>query len=708
MKKIKTNSQLLVLLMSFVIMNHAQAQSSSAQNDYIEYGNEEGESGELQFTNSTGEVFTALHLNTEVSIQINGMVAQVNYIQTFRNDSADWVEGMYLFPLPETAAVNAMEMRLQDKIIKGLIKQKKEARKIYQQAKASGQRASLVEQQRPNMFTQKVSNIGPGESLEISITYLQKVTYEQGQFSIRLPLTITPRYIPGKPLLPGSPLSNNTEIELGDRGWGWSAPTEQVSDADFITPHMATSAMTATGELNNPVSINVELNAGLELSIVDSAYHEIDVSRQQQNYLIALSKGQVAMDRDFVLRWRVVASQAPSAALFTEEVENETYLMMMLLPPEQQEQGNTLAREVTFIVDTSGSMDGSSIVQAKSSLQMALQTLSTQDRFNIIEFNSVYTMLSPQAVPANNQYLEQGRAYVSRLSAKGGTEMYPALEAALSQPAAEGFLKQIVFITDGSVGNEQELFSLIHNKLGAARLFTVGIGSAPNSHFMRKAAEFGRGTFTYVGSNNEVAEQMSGLFRQLQSPVLRDLNITWPSNMQVEMLPFRVPDLYYGQPLLVSAKVSNLNAVIEVTGQSSVGQWQQSLTLNPQAENHIGIASLWARDKIAALLDEKITGVDEAIIKPQVVKVALRHQLMSPYTSFVAVEEKIVRPVNKPLKAAEVPNLLALGQKIMPHTTVHSYPQGALGLRWNMLLACLSLMLALFFSTWNPHHESKH
>jgi Ca-activated chloride channel family protein len=232
--------------------------------------NKPAETGHLQLSNNKGQIFDALHLATDVSMSIQGMVATVTYRQSFRNKSSDWLEALYLFPLPATAAVNAMEMKIGERLIKGEIKEKQQARDIYQQAKKSGRRASLVEQQRPNIFTQKVANIGPGETIEVSLRYIQRVDYQFGQFSLRLPLTITPRYIPGAPLV------NNSEIQLGQSGWGWSQATEQVPDADVITPFMR--QFLANGD-NNSVSIAITLNAGLPLATLESPLHDIKISR---------------------------------------------------------------------------------------------------------------------------------------------------------------------------------------------------------------------------------------------------------------------------------------------------------------------------------------------------------------------------------------------------------------------------------------------
>lgn len=684
-------------------------------------------SGHMLLRDDSGATSEALLVDTAVDMHISGMVATVTYQQQFHNTSDRWVEGRYVFPLPETAAVNTMTLRIGERVIVGEIKEKQAAQQIYQQAKDAGQRASLVEQQRPNLFSQQVANIGPGERVDVTLTYRQTVDYEHGRFSLRLPLTITPRYIPGEPIagesFPEESISEENlseEMTFNVQGWGWSLPTDQVDDAHRITPPMTSQQTLGSGAIRNPLSLTIELAAGLPLAHIDSLYHDVVIHKQGEQHSIRLSAGRVAMDRDFVLHWQPVNQHLPRAALFTEHVElpttdeasaagGEDYLLLMLLPP--QTRAAALPREVTFIVDTSGSMAGTSMQQAKASLQLALTTLTAQDRFNIVEFNSNFSHYSSQSQPATADNLRRAQEFVSRLQANGGTEMYAPLDAVLSAPAAEGLLKQVVFITDGSVGNESALFGLIEHKLGSARLFLVGIGSAPNSYFMRKSAQFGRGTFTHVGDLNEVSGKMSELFRQLQTPLLRDIHIHWPDGVTVEAFPVRQPDLYHGQPLLLKAKIRSAVATdsrpgnIVLSGQTAQGPWSQTLPLElPKTSAHNGIASLWARDKISALMDQQHTGTASTDIKPQVLEVALNHQLMSAYTSFVAVDKTPARPAETGLDAQAVPNRVAHGQQPLPQAVVathavvrqaFSYPQTALGLSGQLWLGSMLLLAAL-------------
>lgn len=636
----------------------------------------------------------APQLGTTVDIQVSGLVARVTVEQRFRNPGSDWTEARYVFPLPETAAVNDMRIRIGERVIVGEIHEKQAARKIYQQAKKDGKRTALVEQRRSNMFATKVANIGPNQELSVTLTYLQKVSFDQGRFSLHFPMTITPRYIPGQPLNPehGGSFSAGvarTEILHTDQTSGWATPTLQVPDAHEITPYQNSRSATPTHPVNE-ARIIATLNPGLPLASIDSPWHNIQVDRQGSEYHIELANGPISMDHDFVLSWQPVASTTPQAAVFTEEVAGETYALVMVVPPAQPTAAARLSREAIFIIDTSGSMGGEPIRQARAALLTALDSLQPTDRFNIIEFNDHYTKLFPSAQLASGSYIYDARSFVSALKSGGGTEMESALRAALeNQPEqARGHLRQVVFITDGAVGNEDALFKLIDTQLANSRLFTVGIGAAPNSYFMRKAAQFGRGTFTYIGSQNQVVEKMGDLFAQLQTPVLRDLNINWPG--KATSYPEIIPDLYSGQPLVTTARFRQAKGQLTVRGTGSQTDWQQQVALDTGA-THTGIATLWARERISALNDRIIATSETAALRKAIIDVALLHKLVSRYTSFVAVEQQPVRPVTSKLNTKNTPNARPHGQNPQPF----AYPQTATPAEEKMWLGILCTVFAL-------------
>jgi Ca-activated chloride channel family protein len=524
--------------------------------------NEKGEpdlselhSGELLLRDfESGNYSSALVHDSEVQIEITGMIAKVRLSQSFSNASDHYAEGVYAFPLPDAAAVRYMEMRIGERRVVGKIRERSEAKKKYETAKREGKKASLVEQQRPNLFTNRVANIGPHENVTVTLEYIQPVDYDGTSFSLRFPTTLTPRYMPGQ-VSAGETLDEQVEQSLEVSGsFGWARPTNEVPDAHLVSPRLHPRAGSDQTPLNT-LRLTVSLTAGVPLASVSARYHEVSLTHKSPTYHMNLRDGVAEMDRDFVLDWKPLPAAAPRAAFFSEQVDGEYFGMLMIVPPSVAAPKVNIPREAVFVIDTSGSMGGVSIEQARRSVVQALDQLEPADRFNIIEFNSRHRALYRTSMPAVPRHINRAQAFVNQLQAGGGTEMLPALRLALT-PSGEDdehssppALKQIVFITDGAVGNEIALFEEISTRLGDARLFTVGIGSAPNSWFMRKAAHFGRGSHTHVGDISEVEEKMSTLLRQLSRPALVNLDLKWPA--AVEGWPQNVPDLYYGEPLSV-------------------------------------------------------------------------------------------------------------------------------------------------------------
>ena len=664
-------------------------------------------SGRLLFQTEQNQFYQpALLLKTEMSLDVSGLIAVVNVKQHFKNNSNQWMEGIYVFPLPENAAVNQMRIQIGERIIEGKIKEKNEARRIYKKARANGQRVSLVEQERPNMFTNSIANIAPGEEIIVEIKYLQNVNYDQGEFSLRFPMTITPRYIPGN-ILARQLGEQSLNIHQGN---GWAMNTDQVADAQRITPPLI-PASSDKNNIINPIEISGTIDMAMPLEKISSAYHPINISQTDNEYYINLNPEIVPMDRDFVLTWTPMVGQTPQAALFSEQKTNEpnddsseannensnsidygnsndTYLMLMLMPPQLLPDSNRLPREMIFIIDTSGSMGGTSIRQAKESLSFALTRLSAQDRFNIIEFNSQTHSLFSQSITADKSNIQQAQNFVAGLKAGGGTEIAPALLTALNGKVPDGYLRQVVFMTDGSVGNESALFSIIHEHLKEARLFTVGIGSAPNSYFMSKAAQFGRGTFTYIASVGEVQQKMSSLFHKLEAPVISHLKVIWPQKSEV--YPERIPDLYMGEPLVITAKVPELKGELIIEGQTRQGIWRRTIQL-AQGMQHDAVGTVWARNKITALMDKKIQGSSENDIKPQIIEVALKHQLLSQYTSFIAVDKTPVRAQDTLLKKESIANVQPKGQI----NQRYAFPKTATPAMRNIIIGLLLLLLLI-------------
>ncbi|UZE96577.1 marine proteobacterial sortase target protein [Alkalimarinus alittae] len=667
-------------------------------------------------------------LEEDVTINVSGLILTATLKQRFKNDSNEWLEAVYVFPLPENAALYQMEMRVGDRLIKGQVKEKSQAKKIYQNAKAEGKKAALVEQHRPNLFTNNIANIPPGETIEVMLEYNQVIRYDQGEFELRFPLTTTPRYFPGVAVSENGQRENVSMDEASaetiahhinlqnpstaiDTSTGWALPTTQVADAHQVSPF--TIPLASMPVDTHKVTLTAEIDAGFPIDGVSSLSHQVEVLPAKSGYQIALKDGKSPMDRDFVLTWKPQVGAEPKAALFTEEWQGERYSLLMVVPPQQLPEEMVLPREQVFVIDTSGSMGGESIRQAKASLEKALMNLRSSDRFNVIEFNSYTHSLFQHSVPASQSNINEARNYVKNLQADGGTEMASALTAGFSGSIYPGYLRQVIFMTDGSVGNERALFNQIERELGDSRLFTIGIGSAPNSYFMRKAAEFGRGSFTYISNLNEVEVKLKKLFDKLRAPVLSNLAMnlvddrggvaTTGKTNPAESYPNRISDLYLGEPLIQVIKHTKNGSMINLSAnsvgmyQSQTPLWTQSINLQG-AKQAKGIATYWGRQKIESLMDSGslVSDADNQAqakvrLRDQVIEVALKHHLVSPYTSLVAVEEVISRPEGAGLNKAAVPQLLPKGST----QKMARFPQTATSSQLYMLVGFLTLMLGM-------------
>ncbi len=622
-------------------------------------------------------------VDTDVTIQVVGMLARVRVRQSFTNPGRHWAEGVYVFPLPAHAAVDRLHMQIGERIIEGRVEERQKAKKIYAEARQAGRRASLTEQERPNIFTSSLANIAPGESIMVEIEYQQTIDYSDGLFRLRFPMLVAPRYIPG------TPLGNIHQVNAFSTT-GWARATSQVADAGRITPPVQHPA---DGPIN-PLRLTVKLDAGIPLSGITSSYHTIE---QQQDgpgkYLVRLAEGPAPADRDFELVWRPQPAAAPSAAWFTQQQDQQAYGLLMLLPPQNDAGREQIGRELIFVIDTSGSMHGESIEQARDALLLALNRLGDQDRFNIIRFNHETHRLFNRSRTASANNLAVARRFVRGLEADGGTEMLPALRMALQRQTETAQIRQIVFLTDGSVGNEQELFQLIRDDLDDSRLFTIGIGSAPNSHFMRKAASHGRGTFTYIGNSSEVLEKMSRLLEKLERPALTDIRIELPPGSRIDILPRRIPDLYAGEPLLLALRGKAMPAWLQVQGRIGERRWKTRITLDG-GQPGTAIATEWGRRQIAALMTRLHDAQDDDSrdrLRSEIISTALRHHLVSRYTSLVAVDITPGRQPDDPLQQHALKTNLPKGWS---YEHIFNIPQTATAAQLRLLTGLALLLLA--------------
>ncbi|WP_430877790.1 VIT domain-containing protein [Granulosicoccus sp. 3-233] len=621
-------------------------------------------SGALVLHHQEGDA-DALLLNADMDLQVQGLLANMTLKQTFRNTSKLWLNGSYLFPLPEDAAIRGLRIHVGERTILGRISPRDQARSDFEQAVQAGQVASLMEQQRPNLFTLQIANIAPEQDVRVTLDVMLPVQLSAQGMSLIIPTTLTPRY-----------LTHDTVHA-------------QALQPDFIAP-----------EQKSGPTLDVTLSID-PLEDFDSVTGTVSlVPTSDQRFRI----DDMPMNQDLIINWPTQYDPATRAQAFVSLHEGERYVQLLMNPPEQLEIDDQRARELIIVLDKSGSMAGVSMRAAMDALVYAIDRLTEDDLLNIVAFDDLHYPLFEQSLAATQQVKQQAKRFAARLQAEGGTEMDAALNHALrvtdrhTTEAEHGVdrLKQIVFITDGSVGNEDALLRNIRSNLGNSRLFTVGIGSAPNRWFLDKAAEAGRGASVSIRNEHEAADAISELLDKLRYPVLTDIAVHFPHG-QGEIYPQPVPDLYADRPAMWVGKLSDEVDEIVVTGVRREEAFTQTLTLAQAATapqlsiptSAPSVAMHWARQKIAALEDEQRHAADPESNREAITQLAIHTGLVTPYTSLIAVEQTPSRPLTDPLAAASVANRLPHGSLMMGI----KLPQGAAGvdtLLWVSLFLCLT------------------
>lgn len=573
-----------------------------------------------------GRYVAAPLLGTDVAVTVNGPVARMQVTQRFTNPTDGWVEAVYVHPLPDDAAVDSLRMVVGERVIVGEIAAREEARRQYEQARAAGQAASLLEQERPNLFTTQVANIGPGESVVVQIGMQGTPRLADGRYSLRVPLVAGPRFIPAG-----------------------------VPDTARVSPPVRNPARDTQ---TNPVTLSVHLRPGFAPAAVRSPSHAIELSHATPEDVTARLRGTPAADRDFVLEWAPSAGREPGVGLFREEVAGRPYILASIAPPMPEGRRVRAPREMIFVIDNSGSMGGTSMREAKAGLLLALDRLTAGDRFNVIRFDDTMEQFFPAPVPASQENLARARAFVSALEARGGTRMAAPMRAALadraSLPDEEPMLRQVVFLTDGAIANEEQLLDIIARHRGRSRVFMVGIGSAPNSFLMGRAAELGRGSFLHIGNASEVAERMATLAARLENPVLTNLTASF-STPGAEATPSPLPDLYQGEPLVLTARLARMEGSVTLRGRLGDRPWSVTLPL-AQAMEAEGLSRLWARRRIAdAEVARNLGETTQEDADARIRALGLEHGLVTRLTSLVAIDRTPARPEGVRLTRAEVP-----------------------------------------------------
>lgn len=606
-------------------------------------GDESGALVGLAPEGNPAQAFPLKH--TDVFIQVSGPLARAQVTQQFENPYSDKIEAVYTFPLPQHAAVDAMTITVGDRVVKGKIKKREEARAIYEAAKRRGNVAGLLDQERPNIFTQSVANIQPGEQITVTISFVETLSYDAGVYSVVFPMVVGPRYIPGQSIAQAPPLD-------GD----WAYDTDQVPDASRITPPVLKPG-TRSG---HDVSLSVKIDAGVPIQHIQSPSHDIEVTQATSSQAaIHLKQSSTIPNKDFILTYMVAGADIHDAVL-THRNGKDGFLTLLLQPPDRVKTDEVTPKELVFVLDTSGSMSGFPIEKAKETMRLAIDGLNPRDTFNLITFAGDTHILFPEPVPATPANVRKAQAFLASRSGGGGTEMMKAIRAALEPSDSQEHVRIVCFMTDGYIGNDMAILGEV-KKHPNARVFSFGIGSSVNRFLLDKLAEHGRGEVEYVGLNDDGSEAARRFHERVQHPLLTDLSVDWNGLDVSEVYPKRLPDLFSAKPLVLTGRyMTPGRGTIRLRGKVAGHLVVRKIDVEfPGFEpEHDVLATLWARTKIADLMSQDYAGIQQGTPQPQVreaiTQLGLDYRLMTRFTSFVAVEELTITEGGQP-RRIEVP-----------------------------------------------------
>ncbi len=588
--------------------------------------------GRLDAFDSQGKALGSCPLkHTDVKVDIAGFVARVTVRQEFHNPFESKIEAVYAFPLSQDAAVDRMTMTVGDRVIKGEIKERGEARQIYEQAKAAGKVASLLDQERPNIFTQSVANIEPGEKVDIEISYSETLDWEDGMYHFDFPMVVGPRYIPGggsapAPMTPGQ-------------------PTPQVPDADRITPPVTPEGTRA----GHDISVAVNLDAGLPIRHLDSKQHEVTVeyqNDQKSRAVVKLKDRATIPNKDFVLEYQTSSEKIEDTVL-THTDDRGKFFTLVLQPPKRVRRELIVPKELVFVIDKSGSMRGFPIETAKEAMRLCIEGLHENDTFNLMTFSGGVGFCFEKPVPNTDENRGRALDFLASLQGSGGTEMMKAIHACLAGQDDPERVRVVCFMTDGYVGNDMAIIDAVRQNAGTARVFSFGIGTSVNRFLLDGIARAGRGEVHYILNQQQTAGAGERFYERVRTPVLTDIELDFgrlPVEVD-EVYPSGIPDLFSSTPVVVKGRYEQgAKGKITLRGTTGEGPFERKIDVQLPGEEPKDdvLASLWARAKVEDLMDRDLAGMQrgnpDPAVKEEILGLGLRYQLLTQYTSFVAVE----------------------------------------------------------------------
>lgn len=572
--------------------------------------------------------------HTDVKASIAGAIASVQVTQQFFNPFAGKIEAVYVFPLPENSAVNEFIMTVGDRRIRGIIREREEAQRVYEAARAQGYTASLLTQERPNIFTQKVANIEPGKGIDISIRYFNTLSYNDGEFEFVFPMVVGPRFNP--------PHRTDGVYARGEGMPRQGIWNDEATEVQYLAPDRRSG---------HDIGVEVAIDTGAApIETVTCRSHAVDVERassgDQGKAVVRLRKSDSVPNKDFVLRYKL-AGDGIRTSVVACQGERGGYVSMMLVPPREAASVKRRALEMVFVLDCSGSMAGEPLSQAKHAIERALKQLEPTDTFQVIRFSSNATTLGPAPIAATQENVRRGIEYLGSLNSEGGTMMIEGVRAALDFPHDPSRLRFVCFLTDGFIGNEDEILTEVQNRLGPARIFSFGIGTSVNRYLMDSMARLGRGAVSYLAAGDSASDIMDSFMQRISHAPMTDIKVEF-MGLGIDassVYPSRIPDMFAGRPVMISGRFSYTGAgeaMALVSGNVGGERVAYSVPVRVNASAQAGgsaaaLSSIWARHKIADLADAG-AGSGIAEVAGSIKQTALEFGLMSPYTAFIAVD----------------------------------------------------------------------
>lgn len=556
--------------------------------------------------------------STDVEVKIVGVIADVRITQVYSNAGGKPLEAIYVFPGSTQAAVYGMEMTIGERVLTAQVQKRETARRTYEQAKVEGKSTSLLEQQRPNVFQMNVANILPGDTVKVDLRYTELLIPTQGEYEFVFPTVVGPRY------------SNMAEAGAPD--------TERWVANPYLQKGVKSPAT---------FNIAVDLIAGMPLQAVQCVSHGVKPDYRDASHAQIRLDGSDATgnNRDFILKYRLADGKIESGLLLSKG-EKENFFLLTVQPPSRVVPAELPAREYIFVVDVSGSMSGFPLNVSKQLITQLFDTLTPQDSFNVLLFSGGSTLLSPQSLPATKENLSRVFDTIDRHHGGGGTELLPALEQALKLPSNADTARSIVVITDGFVTVETEAFDLIRANLNRANLFAFGIGSSVNRFIIEGMARAGQGE-PFIITHPEEAKAVSRQFRDyISAPVLTHVSLGFDGFEVYDVEPAVVPDVLAERPVVLFGKWKGAaQGTVTLRGKSGAGEYVQSfpVTQAVTVESSQALGYLWARKRIATLADYiRLASTDERV--NEVTNLGLTYNLLTAYTSFVAVDNVVRNP----------------------------------------------------------------